>query len=127
MQALQQSPDVIAKVGNSYKKRLKVASRVEMFPKLLDEIQKQQDAVEQAKRWDKSTDEWRNHIKSIAKPKFGGTDSEWGTLHGGSCPPGCRARSSVTVLASSPFKPVAVSAAHALWSSTSRVRASQNP
>ena len=32
MKALRQSPDIIAKVGNSYKKRLKVASRVEMSP-----------------------------------------------------------------------------------------------
>ena len=35
MQALRHSPDVIAKVGNSYKKRLKVASRVETFPNFL--------------------------------------------------------------------------------------------
>ena len=44
-QALQQAPEIIAKVGNSYKKRLKVASRVEMFPKLLEEINKQRDAM----------------------------------------------------------------------------------
>ena len=77
MAALRQSPDIIAKVGNSYKKRLKVASRVEMFPKLLEEIQKQRDAMQQAKRFDKKTAEWRSHIKEVAKPKFGGTDEEW--------------------------------------------------
>ena len=77
MAALRQSPDIIAKVGNSYKKRLKVASRVEMFPKLLEEIQKQRDAMQQAKRFDKKTAEWRSHIKEVAKPKFGGTEEEW--------------------------------------------------
>ena len=76
-QALRHSPDIIAKVGNSYKKRFKVASRVEMFPKLLEEIQKQRDAMKQSKRWDKTTDGWKDHIKTIAKPKFGGTDQEW--------------------------------------------------
>ena len=76
-QALNHSPEVIAKVGNSYKKRLKVASRVEMFPKLFEEIQKQRDAMSKRKRWDKDTDEWKDHIKEVAKTKFGGTDSEW--------------------------------------------------
>ena len=76
-QALNHSPKVIAKVGNSYKKRLKVASRAEMFPKGLEQIQKQRDAMSKRKRWDKNTDEWKDHLKAVAKTKFGGTDSEW--------------------------------------------------
>ena len=75
--AFRHSPDVIAKVGNSYKKRLKIASQVEMFPKLLEEIQKQRDAMSARKRWDKRSEEWRAHIKEVAKPKFGGTEVEW--------------------------------------------------
>ena len=57
MHALRQTPDTRAKVGNSYKKRLKVTSRVEMFPKLLEEIQKQRDAMKQAKKFIKDTEE----------------------------------------------------------------------
>ena len=77
MKAFRHTPDVIAKVGNSYKKRFKVASRVEAFPKLLEETPKQRDAMKQSKRWDKNTDEWKDHIKSVAKTNFGGTDVEW--------------------------------------------------
>ena len=43
--ALHHSSEVIAKVGDSYKKRLKVAARVEMFPKLLEEIHKHREAM----------------------------------------------------------------------------------
>ena len=48
-----------------------------MFPKLLEEIQKQRDAMKKSKRWDKNSDEWKDHIRTIAKPKFGGTEEEW--------------------------------------------------
>lgn len=77
MCAFRHSPDVIAKVGNFHKKRPKIASQVEMFPKLLEERQKQGDAMSARKRWDKSTDERRSHIKEMAKTKFGATENEW--------------------------------------------------
>ena len=32
--------EIMARVGNSYKKRLKVSNRVAMFPKLLEEIER---------------------------------------------------------------------------------------
>ena len=50
IQALQQSLDIKAKVGDSYKKGLKVAPRVEMFPKQLEEIQEQLGSMSKRKR-----------------------------------------------------------------------------
>ena len=56
MQALQQSPDVISKVGNSYKKRFKVASRVDV-PKTLGrdlETKRCDDASKEVRQKDKN-------------------------------------------------------------------------
>ena len=40
-------------------------------------IQKQRDAMSKAKKFNKDTVEWRNHVKEIAKTKFGRTEEEW--------------------------------------------------
>ena len=67
----------MAKVGNSYKKRLKVSNRVAMFPKLLEEIERSRAEMAKRKRWDKSTKEWQDHVCEAAKKNFGGTEDQW--------------------------------------------------
>ena len=59
--------EIMAKVGNSYKKRLKVSNRVAMFPKLLEEIEKSRAEMAKRKRWDKSTKEWQDHVCEASK------------------------------------------------------------
>ena len=56
MGALHQSPDIIAKVENSYKQGIKVVPRAKMCPKLSEEIHKQRDAMKQSERFSKDTD-----------------------------------------------------------------------
>ena len=42
--------EIMAKVGNSYKKRLKVSNQVAMFPKLLEEIDRQRKEISNGER-----------------------------------------------------------------------------
>ena len=69
--------DIIAKVENSYNKRLTVSNRVAMFPKLLEEIDRQRQDMASRKRWDKSTKEWKENVCEVARKNFGGTEEQW--------------------------------------------------
>jgi hypothetical protein len=69
----------ILKVGNSYKKRAMAHKKVQLFPQLLVEIQKQEDLMKSQKKWDQSSQEWQDHVaKSVLdRSLFKGTPEEW--------------------------------------------------
>ena len=75
---MRQSPDIIAKVENSYKRGLKLLPGVKMCPKLSEELQEQREAMKQSETFSKDTSEWRKPIRSVTETKFDGSDSRAG-------------------------------------------------
>ena len=61
----------------NYQKRRAAQERLTMFPKLVEIIEANKKRMLEQKKWDQSSPEWKEHVKEIAKTKFGGTEEQW--------------------------------------------------
>ena len=61
----------------NYQKRRAFQERLTMFPKPQEVIEENRKRLQEQKKWDQNSEEWRSHVKEIAKTRFGGTDTQW--------------------------------------------------